>query len=743
MVLWAYILLPTPACASAEVSFATLPPLEILVGESRVFETPGLTTVAVGDETVADVVVSGPEEFLVNGKKAGTTTLLVWADGERSLRSIVVLPHRRPDQTVLQSLLGPEVAHTWVGTTLLLTGRVQSLQERERIESAITKLWPETVSAVTIAADRPAEESVRKEQALVRILGNLYPKVDLHHMDGFLVIKGEVPHAEDIENLEKLAAQLDLVPVMQVTVADSHWQEAINLPVKLGLPKAWVQRVGRLLLLRGYVESDAEAEALEAAVSQYGETINLLRIAGQGTAADSDEKQPSVQEDISERALSQIRELIANPDIAIHLVDGKVLLLGTVSSHQEAVIAEKIARVFVERVVNCLRVDSSQVQGTGDTEIGTEKSRNVAFKEPAQNGLDETVDRRATNYLLSLGVELQELGNGVVLASGRVSEESSRVIREILDRVYPGWIDNLGVESLLPGQKEAEFLSARAPRGVQVELVDGQILLSGTCSEHEKQTLEMQAAALWPDVVSTIVSTEDTRVVQVQVRILEVTDDSLSELGVDVSAAKRFGDTQPAQLNTSTGSLQLSLSAFDEVELVARLNALVNAGKVRTLATPNLVLTSGKQASFLAGGEIPLPVKSEEEVSIEWREYGVKLNVSAEILSDSIRVDVEPEVSLLDWSNQITIDDVDIPAIRTRRASTSVYLEDGDSIVIGGLIGEEEQRTVAKVPLLGDLPIIGALFRSERYQTHRSDLVIILTPRVGAPESSALLEGSL
>lgn len=779
-----FLILCTPTYAQSSVP--SLPvSLEIFAGQSKVFDIPGLRTVAVGDDTIADVVVVGPEELLVNGKNPGTTTLLVWAENGRSSRTIVVLPHRRPNPDILQQILPPNVSYTWVGTTLLLTGQVHSRQERERIETTVMQLWPETVSAMTLVGDMQSEQVTRKEQALVGILENLYPTVELHKADGLLIIQGEVPNFNDIERLENVAKQLGLVSLMRVTVADTYWQEVITLPVKLGLSKAWVQKVGELFLLRGSVADEAEAQALEAVVSQYGKTVNLLQITKEDQpdlGAEAAEASDTVDED----ELRQIRELVANPSIEIMAVNGKVILTGTVSSEEEAVIAEKLARVFTNQVVNCLRVEhgeSSQLSVAesidGEEEYGlSEAARGHSLQtilDQEQTGptdhtqvrgllihgneslvnqevisqdnravtWDEAVDERITRYLIDLGVEIQELGNGIVLVSGRIFEENSLTVREILNRVYPGWIDNLVILRQVPGQKEVEFLKARAPKGVQVELVEGQILLSGSCSQQEKQAIELQAAALWPDIISTIVPLEDIRAVQVQVRILEVNEDSLSDLGIDVSTSG-FGSglqVQETEFSTGTGSMRITFSAFDEVELIARLHSLKEKGKVRTLAAPNLVLTSGKQASFLAGGEIPLPTMSEEEVSIEWREYGVKLNVSAEILADRIRVDVEPEVSLLDWSNQITIGDVSIPAIRTRKANTSVYLKDGESIVIGGLLGEEERKTVAKVPLLGDLPVIGALFRSERYQTYRSDLVIVLTPRVGVSENPVLLEG--
>ncbi len=167
----------------------------------------------------------------------------------------------------------------------------------------------------------------------------------------------------------------------------------------------------------------------------------------------------------------------------------------------------------------------------------------------------------------------------------------------------------------------------------------------------------------------------------------------------------------------------------------AFVDALKENGLVKILAEPNLVALSGQEASFLAGGEFPFPVPGAlGTISIQFKKFGVGLQFTPTVLSDNlISIEVAPEVSELDFSNAVTISGFLIPAITTRRAATVVELRDGQSFAIAGLIREALREQVSKFPLLGDVPVLGTLFRSSDYQKNESELVIIVTPRLVKP----------
>jgi pilus assembly protein CpaC len=165
------------------------------------------------------------------------------------------------------------------------------------------------------------------------------------------------------------------------------------------------------------------------------------------------------------------------------------------------------------------------------------------------------------------------------------------------------------------------------------------------------------------------------------------------------------------------------------------LAALEQQGVIRTLAKPNLIALSGEEASFLAGGEFPYPVpQGLNIVTVDFRTYGVKLKVTPTVQDNGeIRLKIAPEVSQLDPAHAVTIDGVSLPALITTNASTTVELRDGQSFAIAGLFQQDYNNTVDQFPGLGNLPVLGTLFRSSNFQKQRTELIIIVTPRLTAP----------
>jgi pilus assembly protein CpaC len=165
------------------------------------------------------------------------------------------------------------------------------------------------------------------------------------------------------------------------------------------------------------------------------------------------------------------------------------------------------------------------------------------------------------------------------------------------------------------------------------------------------------------------------------------------------------------------------------------INALEAQGVARSLAEPNLVALSGDTASFLAGGEFPVPVPgSLGQVSIDYKRYGVGLAFTPTVLGGGlINLKIEPEVSQLDTSHPVQVAGIQVPPLIVRRASTTVELRDGQSFAIGGLLQNVSTTDQQQLPWLGDVPVLGALFRSASYQKNETDLAIIVTPRLVRP----------
>jgi len=178
----------------------------------------------------------------------------------------------------------------------------------------------------------------------------------------------------------------------------------------------------------------------------------------------------------------------------------------------------------------------------------------------------------------------------------------------------------------------------------------------------------------------------------------------------------------------------------------AAFDALERKGAITTLAEPTLVALSGETASFLAGGEFPVPTSqggqgNNTSISVEWKPFGVSLAFTPTVLADGvINLVVAPEVSSIDPSASIVVNNLTIPGVQTRRAKTVVELRDGESFAMAGLLRRDFQDTIRQVPLLGSLPIIGALFRSTSFQKEETELVIIVTPRLVRPVRAGSLK---
>lgn len=269
----------------------------------------------------------------------------------------------------------------------------------------------------------------------------------------------------------------------------------------------------------------------------------------------------------------------------------------------------------------------------------------------------------------------------------------------------------------------------------------GGILLSGQASSTSAEERAMAIAEHYaPKAVSSAIKVANCRQVMVEVRFIEASRTSLKDIGFNFSAqgpGGGFGLQSGTGLAGNQGP-QATLSfnkTFGAWSVDASLDALEQKGVIRTLAKPNLMAMSGQEASFLAGGEFPYPVpQGLGSVSVDFRQYGVKLNVTPTVEDNGeIKLVVAPEVSQLDTSNVVQVNGFNMPSIIESKASTAIELKDGQSFAIAGLFQQQYNNTVHQVPGVGDMPVIGALFRSANWQRQQTELIIIVTPHLTAP----------
>jgi pilus assembly protein CpaC len=280
---------------------------------------------------------------------------------------------------------------------------------------------------------------------------------------------------------------------------------------------------------------------------------------------------------------------------------------------------------------------------------------------------------------------------------------------------------------------------------IEVRPVNGGILLSGRVSNASSLNDALAIAEQYaPKAVTNAMSVQGSQQVMLQVKFAEVSRNVVRELGIGHDLAVT-GDLA-FNLITSSG---LPISPFpfgvggfdtdgDGRSLETEFQTLEQNGLVRTLAEPNLIALSGDTANFLAGGEFPIPVESEDDtVTVEFKEFGVALAFTPTVIGkDLINLVVAPEVSRIDPTVSIVVDGLEIPGLSTRRAKTTIELRDGQSFAIAGLLQEDYQNAISGIPWLSDIPILGLLFRSTGFQRNETELVILVTPRLVKPAQS-------
>lgn len=308
---------------------------------------------------------------------------------------------------------------------------------------------------------------------------------------------------------------------------------------------------------------------------------------------------------------------------------------------------------------------------------------------------------------------------------------------------------------------------------VEVRPANNSVILSGTVSSAIKISRILAIAEQYaPDHVTNLLSVRGSQQVMLEVRFSEVSRSASKALGLNTSiAGNKFrivtGDSLISSLaatdllppgalgligQSPAGTFASGLLSFTpgSISLDFLFDALEEKGVVKTLAEPNLIAMSGDTASFLAGGEFPVPVvqssgggggaTGQSAITVEFKEFGVALSFTPTVLDNGlINLVVSPEVSRLDFANAVFVSGFRIPALTTRRATTTVELRDGQSFAIAGLIQNEFQDSVRQFPILGDLPIIGALLRSSDFQRNESELVIIVTPHLVKPAPAGSL----
>lgn len=341
------------------------------------------------------------------------------------------------------------------------------------------------------------------------------------------------------------------------------------------------------------------------------------------------------------------------------------------------------------------------------------------------------------------------LGKKIGTTSLTLYDRGNRVISVLDVAVGPDVISlRKQLAELVPGEE------------IEARISNSSIVLSGLVSDPGKadKAVRLAGAYAGEDVIN-LMSLGSSQQIMLEVKFSEVSRQAGKQLGIrsfGISDGGSFewaigdgsrlvrgedgtGVLELAEVTDTFGVFRKTFGAFG-TNIEAILDALERKGLVHTLAEPTLVALSGEKASFLAGGEFPIPVQQGNNaggnngITVEFKPFGVGLGFTPTVLGDSvINLVVEPEVSSIDPSASVTINGLTVPGLQTRRASTTLELRDGESFAIAGLLQRDITTAVRQLPILGSLPIIGALFRSSDFQKGETELLIVVTPRLVKP----------
>jgi pilus assembly protein CpaC len=285
------------------------------------------------------------------------------------------------------------------------------------------------------------------------------------------------------------------------------------------------------------------------------------------------------------------------------------------------------------------------------------------------------------------------------------------------------------------------------------------VVLTGEVSDVRVPERAAEVAQLHAEKVANLIHVVGNQQVQIEVKFAEVSRSGLRQLGINLfhqDAGGRFlggitnpglavdgftavpgtgGAGLPAVQGPPGSGFSLFFSGLPSFPFSAILNVLEQSGLAKMLAEPTLVALSGQEAKFLVGGEFPIPMSSSlGAISVLWKKFGIILNFTPTVIADgALHLKLSTEVSDVDPTRSVTIGGISIPGLTSRQSETTVRLADGQSFAIAGLLSDKVQSTISKVPLLGDIPILGALFRSVNYQRNETELLVVVTAHLAKP----------
>lgn len=276
---------------------------------------------------------------------------------------------------------------------------------------------------------------------------------------------------------------------------------------------------------------------------------------------------------------------------------------------------------------------------------------------------------------------------------------------------------------------------------ISVSKVNKTIILEGTVNDQYQKTRAEKVASAYADKVVNLLEITQPVQVKIEAKVVEINREAAKNLGIKWSG-NGVGTPGNFYFGQSFGN-SLAPKAFGNLGTYAPINAQVDAlvtnGLAKILSQPNMITLSGDKANIMVGGQIPIPVAlNDNRIAIEWKDYGIKMEIAPEVNAEKlIQSKIKAEVSTLDWTDEHKIElgvGMKIPPIKLRKAETAIAMSSGQTMAIGGLISSEVTKDVYKVPLLGDIPILGNLFKSASFSRGETEVIILVTPTIVNPK---------
>ena len=632
--------------------FAISKPFGVVAGCSRILPVEDVVRVAVANPNIADVVVVSKTELIINGKALGRTTLYIWDSMGRTGYDVKVYEDNEGLIEEISEVIGlPELELRLAKSTLLMEGVCQTDAEYERADKIARAYADKVLNLITVLDPKipppPPTIDGSEVEASMGIDG-----VGVRVVKDAIILEGLVDKASDVERAESFARLytpkvLNFIDVATPPAPEEGENEEDVPEVEDGPedtspgPKV--------------AEADIKSEEIEDA-----------------PVGDSDEE-------LRDKIIAALRD----PRIEVMVVDGTALLEGEVSDDHVKERAEAVAKLYARKVVSVLRVVEAEAQPPPAPPLPPSELPKAAPEVPLED--------RVTEYIAQPDIVVRSVG-GKLLLEGDVDSQND------LERVER-------IVSLF-SQDVVNLVGVRNPY---------QVLLQVQVVEINRGTLK-NLGVTWGSVIDGALSAGSF-----------MFGEWTSPLGLGIGGR---GPEEVWQARLPVGSIVEELWRLSPIRAV--LDTLVSQDLAQVLAAPSLLTLSGEEADFLVGGEIPVYMGQVDGRAVfEWRPYGVRLKMLPSVdAKGRIVLDIEPEVSSLDWSNALDTGVATIPALRMRKAATHLIVEDDVTIAIGGLIQNTEAKIIKKLPILGDIPIIGGLFRSERFEKGESELIILITPKV-------------